>query len=338
MNNNLYSILRIITKVQNSQFKLLGIWLFHILGRRYIGIFLDPVLACNFRCKMCYFSDETKRKTYKGSLNDEDIKLIAKKLFHRALKLQIGCGAEPTIYADWVEIVKLGKQMNVPFISLVTNGSLLTKEQLMQAVESGLDEIVISTHGLTQETYEFMMTNGNFELFCNIITCIADIKKKNPTFKLRINYTLNKDNIDELNNIWNIAGNAMDILQIRPVQKIGETVYNCFDLDFIIEKYDTILLPVIERCRKQNIICIAPDKKNILALKNTKEKNRLIEKATYCYVSPQGCWQENFDYHKDSFESFSSKYKLARRLFCSIFKHTNNEEISVSRKMNYNIN
>ena len=46
----------------------MGLWLFHVLGKRYIGVFLDPVLACNFRCKMCYFSDEEKRKSLRGTL------------------------------------------------------------------------------------------------------------------------------------------------------------------------------------------------------------------------------------------------------------------------------
>ena len=316
---------------------MLGIWLFHILKKRYIGIYLDPALACNFRCKMCYFSDETKRNKYKGILTFDDIKLIAGKLFHRALKLQIGCGAEPTVYPDWIKIVELGKQMKVPYISMATNGNLLTKEQLIQAIESGLNEIAISVHGLTRKTYEFLMTNGNFELFCNLLTYIADIKKEQPAFKLRINYTVNKDNMDELSKIWDVIGDTMDVLQIRPIQKIGETEYNDFDLNFIYEKHDTILLSVVNECRKRNIICIAPDKENILALKNTKDKHRIIEKYTYCYVSPQGCWQDNFDYHNDSFESYASKHKLARHLFCGIFKRIKNEDISVSRKMNYNI-
>ena len=286
---------------------------------------------------MCYFSDENKRKSYKGIIKYDDIEIIAEKLFHRALKLQIGCGAEPTVYPDWIQIVALGKKMNVPYISLVTNGNRVTKEQLVQAIENGLDEITISVHGLTQATYESMMTNGNYALFCNLLTCIAEIKTKRPSFKLRINFTVNKDNMNELSQIWDVVGDKMDILQIRPVQKLGNTEYNDFDLNFISEKYETVLSPVIEECRKRKITCIAPDKVNLGALKKTTDKNREIEKATYCYVSPQGCWQDDFDYHKDSFESYSSKRRVAWHLFSGIFKHLNNEAINVTRKMNYNI-
>ena len=93
MARNIYNILRLGTQIKSRRLKLLGIWLFHVLGKRYIGIFLDPVLACNFRCKMCYFSDEQKRKSLRGTLKYEEIEAIAGSLFHRALKLQVGCSA-----------------------------------------------------------------------------------------------------------------------------------------------------------------------------------------------------------------------------------------------------
>ena len=100
---------------------------------------------------MCYFSDEEKRKKMRGNLSYEEIEAIAKSLFHRALKLQIGCGAEPTLHKDLVKIIALGKQHQVPYISLTTNGNLLTKETLIVDVENGLDELTLSAHGFTRK-------------------------------------------------------------------------------------------------------------------------------------------------------------------------------------------
>lgn len=222
MARNIYNILRLGTQIKSRRLKLLGLWLFHVLGKRYIGVFLDPVLACNFRCKMCYFSDEEKRKSLRGTLKYEEIEAIAGSLFHRALKLQIGCGAEPTLHKDLVKIIALGKRYNVPYVSLTTNGNLLTKEQLAAAVENGLDELTLSAHGFTRETYELLMTNGKFDLFRKLLANVTEIKKQHPQFKLRINYTINNDNLEELSRIWKVVGNELDILQLRPIQKIGE--------------------------------------------------------------------------------------------------------------------
>ncbi|MDR0700787.1 MAG: radical SAM protein, partial [Tannerella sp.] len=208
---NIYTLLRIASLVRNERVKLLGIWIMHILGKRYTGIFLDPVLACNLRCKMCYFSDEEKRKNYRGSFRFEDIERIAKALFERALKLQIGCGAEPTLHKDLIKIIALGKQYKIPYISLTTNGNLLTKELISDAAEAGLNEITLSTHGLTKKTYEHLMTNGRFDLFRQTLQYIKEVKTLYPKFKLRINYTINNDNLEELSHIWEIIGNEVDI-------------------------------------------------------------------------------------------------------------------------------
>ena len=237
MARNIYNILRLGTQIKSRRLKLLGIWLFHVLGKRYIGVFLDPVLACNFRCKMCYFSDEEKRKSLRGTLKYEEIEAIAGSLFHRVLKLQIGCGAEPTLHKDLVKIIALGKRYNVPYVSLTTNGNLLTKKQLAVAVENGLDELTLSAHGFTRETYEYLMTNGKFDLFRRLLADVAEIKKQHPQFKLRINYTINNDNLEELNRIWEVVGDELDILQLRPIQKIGESEYQDFDLTNIYARY-----------------------------------------------------------------------------------------------------
>lgn len=316
---------------------MLGIWAFHLARKRYIGIFLDPVLTCNYRCKMCYFSDEERRKTYRGILGYEDIETIAAGLFHRALKLQIGCGAEPTLHKDLVKIIALGKQHKVPYISITSNGALLTRELLTAVIEAGLNELTLSAHGVTRETYEDLMTNGKFERFQELLADIAEIKKTYPEFKLRINYTINNKNLEELSHIWDVVGNEMDILQLRPIQKIGNTEYQDFDLTRIYEKFDSVLTPLIEECKRRNIVCLAPEKQNLIILENDVIEDDSIEKATYCYVSPKGCWQDDFDYHTETFESYASKVHLGRQLLGKALAGTSRRKVDVTRKMNYNI-
>lgn len=330
---DIYKILRLGTRIKSQRIKLLGLWLLHISRKRYIGIFLDPVLGCNLRCKMCYFSDEKKRKDMQGILKYEEIETIGRSLFHRALKLQIGCGAEPTLHKNLVEIIALGKRYKIPYISLCTNGNLLTKELLTAAVNNGLNELTLSAHGFTKSTYESLMTNGKFESFRLLLANVAEIKEKYPQFKLRINYTINNDNFEELSQIWNVVGKELDILQLRPIQKIGESEYKDFDLTRIHARYDTVLTPLIEECHRRQITCIAPDKHNLIALKQDEVKDNSIEEATYCYVSPRYCWQNDFDYRKETFESYSKRHHLGRFFFKKVYE----QKVNITRKMNYSI-
>ena len=48
---------------------------------RYLAVNLDPVMACNLRCKMCYFTDKEYVKKLKGQLKDEELNRIAKVVF-----------------------------------------------------------------------------------------------------------------------------------------------------------------------------------------------------------------------------------------------------------------
>ena len=171
---NIYKLLQLNRKIKSHRIKFLGLWILHKFNQRYLAVNLDPVMACNLRCKMCYFTDADYVKTLKGQFNDEDLNQVAKTIFSRALKLQIGCGTEPTLYKNLVNIVELGKAFKVPYISLTTNANLLTEEKIEVLLKAGLDEFTISLHGVTKETYESFMKKASYEKFHN-------------AFKVRIN-------------------------------------------------------------------------------------------------------------------------------------------------------
>lgn len=291
---------------------------------------------------MCYFSDDEKRKEMHGVLSEQDMKAIAKALFHRALKLQIGCGAEPSLYKNLVGIVRLGKQYNVPYISLTTNGNLLTKEQLYCLAEAGLNEVTLSTHGIHKETYEFLMTNGKHELFLQLLNNLKELKKQYPEFKIRINYTMNEDNTEELKDFWKVFGDVpLDILQLRPVQEIGNSEYQNFSLQKISELLASVVIPLVEECKQRGIICMAPEQKNLENLEQeTPDKDKTFEELTYCYVSARSCWNEDFDYHTDTFETYCRRKRMGTYILQKLFsKDSGKQDKSkhVTRKMNYSV-
>ena len=145
---NVYKLLNLNNKIKNHRVKFFGLFLFHILGKRYLAVNLDPVMACNLRCKMCYFTDKEYVKKLKGVFTNLQLSRIAEVFFSRALKLQIGCGTEPTLYKDLPSIVRLGKKYKVPYISLTTNANLLNDKKIEDLLIAGLDEFTISLHGV----------------------------------------------------------------------------------------------------------------------------------------------------------------------------------------------
>lgn len=277
-----------------------------------------------------------------GILTDQDMATIAKALFHRALKLQIGCGAEPSLYKNLIGIIRLGKQYDVPYISLTTNGNLLTKEQLSDMVKAGLNEITLSTHGIRKEMYEQLMTNGKYDLFLQLLDNLKEIKRQYQNFKIRINYTMNEDNTEELKYFWEVFGDIpLDILQLRPVQEIGNSEYQNFNLQKISDLLDSVISPLVEECKRKGIICMAPEQKNLQMLEQeAPNKDKTFEELTYCYVSNRSCWNEDFDYQTETFDSYCRRKRMGRYILQKLFSKQESKldkSKKITRKMNYSV-
>lgn len=299
-----------------------------------MGIFFDPVLGCNFRCRMCYFSNEEKRKTMKGSFREEDLPKLAGAFFHRALKLQIGCGAEPSLFRHNKKIIELAKEKKIPYVSMTTNANLFSEEDWRNFIKAGLDEVTISLHGVTQTSYEYFMVGGSFPLFHKAMETLTRMKKQYPQFKIRINYTINKDNLEELSGFFSVFGNyKIDILQLRPIQRIGESEYADFSWNEIYETYDRIVQKIKDECEQRNIICLAPAKMDLIKTDNV---DSIVFENTYCYISPRCVWKKDFDLNNDTFESYSEKIHLGRKLFKNIFKSRKQFESS-KNQLNYEV-
>lgn len=330
---DIYKLLKLNRYIKNHRIKFFGLYLLHKFNRRYLAVNLDPVLACNLRCKMCYFTDDEYVKTLKGQFKENELDRIAKVIFKRALKLQIGCGTEPTLYRNLPKIVQLGKEYNVPYISITTNANLLNEEKIIELLKAGLNEFTISLHGVTKESYESFMTKASYEKFHEVFKIFARLKKEYD-FKVRINYTFNEDNFYELKEFFNhFDGNSFDILQIRPIRKIGNTEYNNFNLDSIRKEYPNIINVIKENCLRNDIILLAP--KNISNDDGLNDSS-LIFDYTFCYVSPTSFWKEGFNWKAESFNHFSKKIGWSKQLRANIFKSKTQLRIYKNR-LNYEV-
>lgn len=330
---NIYRLLQLNRRIKNHRIKFLGLFLLHKFNKRYLAVNLDPVMACNLRCKMCYFTDEDYLKTLKGQFTDEDLDKVAKAIFSRALKLQIGCGTEPTLFKNLARIVELGKQYKVPYISITTNANLLNEEKIEELLKAGLNEFTVSLHGVNKESYENFMKKASYEKFQSAFKAFSKLKSK-YNFKVRINYTFNKDNFYELSDFFDhFKADNFDILQIRPIQKIGNTEYNDFDISSLKDDYPLLIQSIRKTCKQNNIVLMAP---NDLSNLSNENQSSLIFDYTFCYVSPNNFWKEGFNWRAESFNDFSRRIAWSQTLFSNVFK-SKAKLRSLSNKLNYEI-
>ncbi len=331
---NIYKLIKLNRLIKNFRLKFLGIYLLHISKRRYLAIHFDPVNACNLRCKMCYFTDKDYVKKLKGIFPQEEIEYLGKAFFKRALKLQIGCGTEPTLYKNISKIVETASKYKVPNISLTTNANLLENEKLEDWASKGLSEIIISLHGVQKDTYETMMAKADYERFMNSLEIISSIKKKYP-LSLRINYTFNEDNFYELGGFFKTFGKYhIDVLQIRPIIKLGNTAYNNFSLKKIIPMYDDVLQNLTKDAKKHNVMLLAH---NIKQIKKRVSMESVINKYVYCYISPSDLFNENFKWKEDTYDTYAKRVSIGKQILNDAFSSKTKILSYRNDKLNYEI-
>ena len=330
---NIYKLLKWNRRIKNHRLKFLGLYFLHMFKQRYLAVNIDPIMACNLRCKMCYFTDPEYVRSIKGQFKEEELNRVAEVIFKRALKLQIGCGTEPTLYKDLYKLVALGTHYKVPYISITTNANLLDEDKIRLLLEAGLDEFTISLHGVNKESYENFMQKANYEKFHEVFRTFKKLKAEFD-FKVRVNYTFNQDNFYELSEFFqHFDGGSFDLLQIRPIQKIGNTAYDNFDLTPLTEDYKKIIRNIREECKTHHITLLASDE---IPNKNSVNESSLIFDYTFCYISPQKFWKPGFNWKEQSFDEFSKEIGWSKILLTNAFK-SKSKLRNFSSRLNYEV-
>jgi len=164
----------------NSSIPLIGTPYFGIIDRNSNVLEIRPNTGCNFNCIYCSVDEGfiSKRLTDYFVEKDYMVSELKKIVEFKECKIDIHIGSqgEPTLYPDMIELIRGIREIpNIRHISMVTNGSLLTKEYVDQLAESGLSRINLSLN-----TLDFKMAQTlagiNFD-----IKRVVEIAKYIPT-------------------------------------------------------------------------------------------------------------------------------------------------------------
>jgi MoaA/NifB/PqqE/SkfB family radical SAM enzyme len=310
------SLVRLNRLITSNRLKFLAVLAADLIGVRHLILRFDPVLACNLRCGMCFFSDdEWLEHNPIKRFSDDEIKRLADMFFPQAMQLHIGCVAEPTVYKGYPFLVTLGKRYKIPFIGFTTNGQLLTPANIELMLEAGLDEITLSTHGIKKDTYEGLMRGASFEKYHRNLRTLVDLKRASQQKKpaIRINYTVNPDNLSELYGFFDLFGEYdISTLQVRPIIDFGNTEYKNKTLTRHSAEYNEIVDFLIEECHRRDISLLANkydpgyDQINNFAV--------VYEKAVMRYLGPGKVWMDGFDFKSETYREHMRRIGYRREL------------------------
>jgi len=147
-----------------------------------ISISFEPTTSCNLRCPECPSGlREFTRPTgmLKKNFFEQTIDEIYKELLYLIFYFQ----GEPYLNPDFLEMVKYAHDKGI-YTATSTNAHYLTDEKARKTVESGLDRLIISIDGTTQEVYQQYRIGGKLEKVLqgarNIVKWKKELKSKTP--------------------------------------------------------------------------------------------------------------------------------------------------------------
>jgi len=302
----IYKLIKLNRLIRSYRVKFLGVLLADIFGLRHLFLRLDPVMACNLKCSMCYFSDQDYVRKIRGRLSSEELNRIAELFFPRTLQLVVGCAAEPTLHKGYIDIILLAKENRIPFVGLTTNGQLINDEAVSQLVQSGLDEITLSLHGVSADTYEKFMVNGSYERVHQFLSELKACKKKYRTKapEVRINYTVNAENLDELEKFFEIFGAySIDTLQVRPMVDVGNTSFEHQPMTHLtIDRYNEVVARLQHDCSRLGVVLLSTRKDPNFT--SYDKGTSYVLPAVLRTIAPNKVWLPDFNWKVESYRDF----------------------------------
>ena len=147
-----------------------------------VSISFEPTTSCNLRCPECpsglrAFTRPTgmlQKDFFTETIDD-----IHKELLYLIFYFQ----GEPYLNTSFLDMVKYASDKGI-YTATSTNAHYLTDEAAKKTVESGLDRLIISIDGTTQDAYKQYRVGGNLEKVLegarNIVKWKKELNSKTP--------------------------------------------------------------------------------------------------------------------------------------------------------------
>ncbi len=141
-----------------------------------ISLAIEPTTACNLGCPECP-SGLKKFSRPTGNLKGHFFRNSIDQLSKYSTYLTFYFQGEPYINPDFLEMVKYAVDKGM-YTSTSTNAHFLTPEMAEKTISSGLQRILISIDGTTQEVYEQYRIHGSLNKVLEGTKNLVEARKK----------------------------------------------------------------------------------------------------------------------------------------------------------------
>ncbi|MDN5201819.1 SPASM domain-containing protein [Fulvivirgaceae bacterium BMA10] len=147
-----------------------------------ISLSFEPTTSCNLRCPECPSGLRSFTRPT-GMMPEALFKKTIDELQSTLTYLLFYFQGEPYLHPQFLDLVKYASEKGI-YTATSTNAHYLNDERARKTVESGLDRLIISIDGTTQDTYESYRIGGKLDKVIdgakNIVKWKKALKSKTP--------------------------------------------------------------------------------------------------------------------------------------------------------------
>lgn len=168
--------------------------------------------TCQLRCPGCSFGSPGAGGFNRGRMLPLDgLKLVVDSLSDALMGINLCLTGEPLLNPRLVEIIGYCSEKNVGTVFPTNLSMKLSQNEIENIVSSGLDHLVVSIDGTTQEVYEKYRKGGNLDLVLKNAAAIIARKKEvgsnRPLMEFKfILFDHNREQRDEASRLSRVMG------------------------------------------------------------------------------------------------------------------------------------
>lgn len=177
---------------------------------------LDIELAgkCNLACRMCPYGTGAFTEDMQGMMPRK----MAEKLLMEAA--QIGVKAikfnfrgEPGLHKDLEDLIVMAKVLGFVDVFINTNMLAFSEYRLKKLARSGINTLIVSVDGASEETYEYVRVGGDFNKLTKNIRLFQ--RYRQPKTKLVIQMVVQDSNRHEIDKLKTMGADEYRLVSVQ---------------------------------------------------------------------------------------------------------------------------
>ncbi len=174
------------------------------------NILIEPTADCNYDCIKCEkFTDEyADDGEIRGSksMSFENFKRIIDEIGSTLISLRLWHYGEPLLHQDLFSMIEYAKKKDI-FVAVSSNLSLLNEDSAQRMIDSGLDYLIISFDGASENTYKLYHGKDDFIKVVKNMELLIRAKKKSGSVHpfIELQFIVMRENEKEMADIENLA-------------------------------------------------------------------------------------------------------------------------------------